>query len=509
MIHRDVKGKMSRGKKILILSLLALAILGAASYFLFFSRPAQPPEAAAQADFSSLSWTKAFDSMHDRLSREYAFTEWKGIDWQPLYDEYAPKIKEAESNSDFDAYYLALRAYLNEIPDGHVRVNNIGEIDNQYIGGGFGLSAAKLSDGSVIAAWVDESSPAYTAGMRAGARLLRWNNNPIDDAIAKVSTVFAGTSATTENLEINRVRYLTRAPIGAQAQIEYQNPGDVSPKSATLTAYGDNRLSLQKSYPDAVLSDKIRSMFLNVDNPDPVPPAMVETKTLDGNISYIKIWGEIDADLQDSGTAQSTLALLRQSVQQANEKQAAAIILDIRNNLGGLDDMAAGILGSFYREKTLYEYQNVYNTTDGKFELQKVDGADGLYIEPSEPYFNGKVICLINQKCVSSGEGIAKFIQNLPNGETLGFYGTNGSFGLAGAEIVMPGGLTVHYPNGQSLDKNHEIQIDSRDGVGGVSPSIRIEMTAENAIRIANGEDVELEEAIRIIQADLSKISFQ
>jgi len=210
----------------LILSLLALAILGAASYFLFFSRPAQPPETAAQADFSSLSWTKAFDSMHDRLSREYAFTEWKGIDWQHLYDGYAPKIKEAESNSDFNAYYLALRAYLNEIPDGHVRVNNIGEIDNQYIGGGFGLSAAKLSDGSVIAAWVDESSPAYTAGMRAGARL-----------------------------------------------------------------------SLQKSYPDAVLSDKIRSMFLNVDNPDPVPPSMVETKTLDGNISYVKIWGEIDADL--------------------------------------------------------------------------------------------------------------------------------------------------------------------------------------------------------------------
>jgi carboxyl-terminal processing protease len=41
-------------------------------------------------------------------------------------------------------------------------------------------------------------------------------------------------------------------------------------------------------------------------------------------------------------------------------------------------------------------------------------------------------------------------------------------------------------------------------GVGGVSPSIRIEMTAENAIKAANGEDVELEAAIDYLSSQAS-----
>jgi carboxyl-terminal processing protease len=81
------------------------------------------------------------------------------------------------------------------------------------------------------------------------------------------------------------------------------------------------------------------------------------------------------------------------------------------------------------------------------------------------------------------------------------FMGTNGSFGLSGSEALMPGDLLVRWPSGQSLDENKNIQLDSRDGVGGVSPSIRIPMTFENALRVANGEDVELEEAMRILSA--------
>jgi carboxyl-terminal processing protease len=242
-------------------------------------------------------------------------------------------------------------------------------------------------------------------------------------------------------------------------------------------------------------------MYLNIEDSDPVPEAIVETKTLEGNIVYIKLWAELDADLRDSGNVPSTLELFRKAIAAANAQNAASIILDIRDNLGGLDEMGADILGSFYTQRTLYEYQNVYNPATGKREIQPVNGEDALYIEPAAEHFGGKIICLVNQKCVSSGEGIAMGIANLPNGETLGFYGTSGSFGLAGAEIQMPGNLTVHYPFGQSLDQNHRIQLDSTNGVGGVAPSIRIEMTAQNALRTAAGEDVELEAAVNYLQS--------
>ena len=166
--------------------------------------------------------------------------------------------------------------------------------------------------------------------------------------------------------------------------------------------------------------------------------------------------------------------------------------------------MAADILGSFYSVKTVYEYQNIYDMPKGERKILPANNKGGslaLYIEPAQQYFGGKVIALVNQKCVSSGEGIAMGIKNLPNGETLGFYGTNGSFGLSGAKAIVPGGHTVDWPSGQSLDENKNIQLDSKDGIGGVSPSIRIPMTAENAMRIAKGEDVELEEAIRILSS--------
>lgn len=63
----------------------------------------------------------------------------------------------------------------------------------------------------------------------------------------------------------------------------------------------------------------------------------------------------------------------------------------------------------------------------------------------------------------------------------------------------MPGNIEVHWPYGQSLNKNKQVQIDSRDGAGGIPPSIRTPMTRENALRVARGEDVELEHAIEVI----------
>jgi len=33
------------------------------------------------ADYSALAWTGAFKAAHDRFSREYAFSDWKGMDY--------------------------------------------------------------------------------------------------------------------------------------------------------------------------------------------------------------------------------------------------------------------------------------------------------------------------------------------------------------------------------------------------------------------------------------------
>lgn len=453
-------------------------------------------------DYSELSWEEAFSTLSRQLATEYAFTEWKGIDWDVLFETYNPQIIEAQASQDFPAYYLALRSYLHKIPDRHVSINNIAAIDDQYIGGGFGFSIAHLDDTSVIATWVEEQGEAWNAGMRAGCEILSWDGIPIAAAIDAVFPIFTSNCATGEDLHLAQQQYLVRAPVGEQHQATFRSIEGDTIHTVQVSAYDDNRASLSKGYPDSVVSDRIRKAILEIETDEPMPRSMVETEMLAHDIAYIKVWGLLDADLQMTGKVLSTVTLFEQAVATAVEQKATGIILDIRNNIGGMDQMAADLLGCFYSERTFYEYLNAYKSESGTWEIlttSEENGKQPVFIEPSAVQYSGPIIALVNSHCVSSGEGLAMGIRNLPNGEILGFFGTNGSFGLASGIAAMPGGLVVHWPNGQSLDENHKIQLDSRNGIGGAQPTIRIPMTKEHALSIAQGMDVELQEAIRIL----------
>ena len=63
-------------------------------------------------DASRLSWRRAFDGLHEKMVREYAFTAWKGIDWESLYAEYQPRIARAQAAGDADAYYPVSYTHL-------------------------------------------------------------------------------------------------------------------------------------------------------------------------------------------------------------------------------------------------------------------------------------------------------------------------------------------------------------------------------------------------------------
>ena len=65
-------------------------------------------------------FTAAFDSLHKKLSVYYAFTEWKNINWQNLYNEFKPRIITAETQNDSSAFIMAMKEYTFRIPDGHM-----------------------------------------------------------------------------------------------------------------------------------------------------------------------------------------------------------------------------------------------------------------------------------------------------------------------------------------------------------------------------------------------------
>ncbi len=110
------------------------------------------------------------------------------------------------------------------------------------------------------------------------------------------------------------------------------------------------------------------------------------------------------------------------------------------------------------------------------------------------------MVVLVNPGTISSGEGPAMGIARLPQGRVIGFHGTNGSFGMVGGQIAMPGGYTIGYPFGRSVDQHGVVQLDSRNGIGGVAPNPRVPKTLENVLAFAAGIDVELQYAVRYLR---------
>jgi carboxyl-terminal processing protease len=465
--------------------------------------PAAPHKLPESADLGALSWSQAFDRLYDKISREYAFTDFKGIDWQQLRSTYRPKIVAAEKAGDKSAYYLALREFLYSIPDGHVAltdpengfgVDSLGVAQGQ-VGGGFGFTVAILGDGRLIADRVEADGPAAGEGMRVGAEILEWEGLSATEALRANSVLWATVPpATAEDTKYQQARFLVRSPVGAKRRCSFRNPGGSS-TSARLVAIDDGMLPLRST-------QKLSPMFFGE-----FPESMVETRTLEGGVGYVKIHAEGDLGAKHPGDHTPTTAQFDRAIESFVAAEAPGLIVDLRGNAGGADGMSAAFLGHFYARKTLYEYQNWYDDAAGRMRIGlpdadtgEVTSGGGLYIQPEKVRFAGPVTALVDNGCISSGEGVAMGIGRLENGSVIGFRGTNGSFGLVmGEMVVMPESFGVRYPVGQSLDAEKAVQLDSRDWVGGVAPSLPVPSTEANVLAAASGRDVELDYALRHI----------
>ena len=459
---------------------------------------------APPADFSSLSWTDAFTAAHQKFSKEYAFTQWKSIDWPVLYAQFLPRFQAAQVAGDSAAYYLALHDYMHSIPDGHVMLRSDDPTDpiavrQQRIGGSFGLAVAELDDGTVIAPAVASGGAASLAGIAAGAQVLQWNGVDISTAISGVtpnttvvlkeagSTVYTMPPATAEYYRLQQASLLTRATIGTAVPVVFKNPGGAS-QTVTLTAVDDSMhdLSLFTFTPEWDMT--VRQLG-------------VEYRILPEGYGYILVTAE--------GSGQPGMNIILEGFRLAltifNANHIPAIVLDLRSNTGGSDAVACQICNSFYSQPSFYEQQAWYDTRSGQFTTVTYDElndawTDALRIEPGTPRYEGRVAVLVNPATESSGEGPAMCLARLGT-PIIGFHGTNGSFGMTGGSIKMPGDHTMMYPIGRSVDQNGAIQLDSKNGTGGVAPTVRVPKTSANVMAYAGHADVELQAAVQYLQS--------
>jgi len=335
--------------------------------------------------------------------------------------------------------------------------------------------------------------------MAPGAEILSWNGLPAKTALDRVdpgalpfkplTKAIGGANppATDYGRRLEQCRLLVRGPVGTKVDVEFRNPGSTAKRYATLVAVDDGGASLAlvdfTSRPE--LSDTI------------------DYRVLPEGFGYILV--RMEFDLANPGYPARVYEMFKEAISSFVEAKVPGIVLDFRGNYGGSDQLAADMCGFFFSSPSFYEMQEYFDKRDGGFLRITVSERDAdpivenIMIEPQFPYYSGPVAVLVNPQTKSSGEGIPMGVARLPRGKVVGFDGTNGSFGMVGGEICLPGGFSIGYPFGRSVDSAGRIQLDSRMGSGGVAPGLKVPKTYENVMAFASGVDVELEYAIRYL----------
>ncbi len=427
-------------------------------------------------DFSEMSWSEGFNALHIKMSAEYPFTEMKGLDWDALYEKYAPLIADAESKRDETAYFLALRDYSWSIPDGHIAVGGgqIGsQLFNEEVRGGYGFSVIGLDDGRVIVYILEEEGPAVDAGIQWGAEILSWNGIPIQEAVAAV-TPWSMPFSTEETLRLEQYRFLTRNPIGTNVEITFQNPGEAEPTTETITSIFE---------PDTY---EASSPYAGRDR-NALP---VEYEILPSGNGYIKI-----------STFSEDITLIIRLWEWAIERMIAndvpAIIIDLRHNGGG--SPLGTYLASFFVEERI-DISRSYYFSEKSGEFETFGPPD--YTEPDDDlYYDGQLAVLVSPACASACENVSYVLGELPQTRVFGYYASKGIYGeVARGQYSLPGGYSLQTPTGMTQDMDGNIIIEGT----GVIPDIRVPVTEENIrLEYLEEQDVVLDFVIDVLSQPL------
>lgn len=162
------------------------------------------------------------------------------------------------------------------------------------------------------------------------------------------------------------------------------------------------------------------------------------------------------------------------------------IIIDVRNNGGGLLTNVDKIAARFFNQKTLVGYI-LYKNGKGHNDFSK---PYPRYIEPSDRLrYQKKVVVLTNRKCYSATNDFVNAMTYAPNVTIIGDK-TGGGSGLPFSS-ELPNGWSVRYSSSPMLNAQKE-QIEF-----GINPDIKIDMTKED---IEKGIDTIIERAKQAIK---------
>lgn len=413
------------------------------------------PEGAALDDFSSLSYPEAFDAMVDLFRKEYAYTEFKNMDWDELHARFRPEFEAAEDNNDQTAYVETLRNFYLEIPDGHMMFPLFPQLVDRFVeetDGGLGIAIRELDDGRVITNFVLPGSPAADEGIELGAEILGIDGVPIDQAVSEAE-IWAAPYSTEHFGQLQRLRYVTRFLVGAEVKVTYLNPGDDEPTTVFLTAVPERESFAFSSFNVGLTGYELP----------------LEYEVLESGYVYAKIYSFFDNELL-------TIQLWERMIQTMNENSAPGLIIDMRQNGGGSGFLADQMAAYFFDEALVIGNTGIYDEEVGDFYFDP-RGAERMYLPAENLRYHGDIALLIGPNCSSACEFFSHNMTIQDRAAIVGQYPTGG---LGGGQKIfaMPDGIRLQFSIGRNVDAEGNIIIEGT----GVVPTVQVPVTEDTLL---------------------------
>lgn len=431
------------------------------------------------ADYTDKSMSDAYISLCGFLEENYVLSEWKKVDYEKLKADGLALIEEAEKTGDINKYYDALYMLTDSFHDGHAGVYidyavSTYTMDRIKAFKDYGLSLITLDNGDTIAVNTEEGLE-----IKDGDVITKWNGVSVNEAIETVTP--PSTMVTTfEHEKLQKTFFL--AGVGEDTvEVTYINPDGNEAVAVLHIIEGNNPRGL-KSF----------GIFTCSKNEE------YDYRMLSDNIGYLRVTEETTDYFSDiigyvTGNHSTAREMFREDLRELRNQGMTKLVIDIRNNTGGYDEVATALTSLFTKEK-------MYALSLGVKNGKEIKSVDDRYVIADGEFSDLEIVVLTSMRCGSAGDGLALYLSRLPNVTVAGLTDPSGINQETGGEVYMPGKSIVFFPVGLVLDENGNPNIDIDHTRQSRNPvDIKIPLEKEAALKIFSGEDYELEWAMEYL----------
>lgn len=440
---------------------------------------------------SSNDKVNALQTAIQTMKENYVLSDYKAIDYEEIYQVCLPYFEEAEESDDPVDEYIAWMMFCNQFHDGHVSAIPLFRKDEimleacTYLAGNdYGLSMIQLSSGETAAILVEAESEAEQFGIHTGTIIEKWNGEEIEKIRESVNVAYpkciSFPDAENEHLYSS---FFIPCGTGEQATVTFIND-EGQEETVTLHSIGNYAKRLN----EAINLFRYKSDTENL-----------EWNIIDDTHGYLYISQE-NWSTTDNGSFETVKKKIITMLEYMNDQGVEDIVIDLRNNRGGQDEMGMAILSAFTDESFFYYGDGEEGEQEGEYELVK------SYQMTGENHWGEKPIVVLCDNAVSAGDGFIYNSKKLDNVTVMGFTGSVSSFQSTGGYILAGNGLNsivIYYPILLQLDEDSQIMIDTDENRSSViRRDVCVPITQESIKSVFEmKEDYELQYALEYLES--------